>query len=87
MKRYWFRAKKYGYGWEPATWEGWLVMALFFAGAIYIGIHAERAFENGRMLEDFAVPLVVLVGLLLAICWRTGEKPRFQWGGKKQHKH
>jgi predicted GH43/DUF377 family glycosyl hydrolase len=23
---FWFRAKEYGWGWYPATWEGWLVL-------------------------------------------------------------
>jgi hypothetical protein len=27
--RYWFHAKRYGYGWGlPATWEGWVVLVL-----------------------------------------------------------
>ena len=21
--KYWFKAKTYGYGWTPATWQGW----------------------------------------------------------------
>ena len=29
-KRYWFPAKRYGWGWSfPTTWQGWLVMALY----------------------------------------------------------
>ena len=28
--RYWFVRKQFGYGWVPATWEGWLVLTLFF---------------------------------------------------------
>jgi hypothetical protein len=24
----WFRPKSFGYGWTPATWEGWLVTGL-----------------------------------------------------------
>jgi hypothetical protein len=30
--RYWFAAKRYGYGWGlPLTWQGWLVYAGWFA--------------------------------------------------------
>ncbi|HZZ67900.1 MAG TPA: hypothetical protein VFE18_06985 [Phenylobacterium sp.] len=25
----WFRAKAYGYGWVPASWQGWLVTVAF----------------------------------------------------------
>jgi len=83
MQRYWFRAKKYGYGWEPASWEGWVVTALFLAGAVWIGINSAEAFESGRVIEDFVAPLGLLLAILLAVCWRTGEKPRWQWGDKK----
>lgn len=24
----WFRPKKIGFGWSPASWEGWAVVAL-----------------------------------------------------------
>ncbi len=33
-KKYWFKAKKYGRGWTPSSWRGWLVLVawvLFFA--------------------------------------------------------
>jgi len=23
---YWFKAKLYGWGWDPAIWQGWLVL-------------------------------------------------------------
>ena len=26
---YWFKRKLYGWGWTPATWQGWLVLAVF----------------------------------------------------------
>jgi hypothetical protein len=29
MTRLWFRARSYGWGWTPATVEGWLVMLAF----------------------------------------------------------
>lgn len=29
-RKYWFRAKRYGWGWGlPTAWQGWVVMALF----------------------------------------------------------
>ena len=33
--RYWFPAKRYGWGWgPPVTWQGWTVFAVFFAFVI-----------------------------------------------------
>jgi len=27
----WFKAKRYGWGWTPACWQGWLVLGVYFA--------------------------------------------------------
>jgi hypothetical protein len=36
--RYWFPAKRYGWGWGPPTmWQGWVVTALWF-GALFLGL-------------------------------------------------
>lgn len=30
QKKYWFPAKKYGYGWGlPVTWQGWVVVVSY----------------------------------------------------------
>jgi len=34
-KRYWFRKKRFGWGWTPATGEGWI--ATFAFAAIIVG--------------------------------------------------
>lgn len=35
----WFRPKNVGYGWSPASWEGWAVIAL---AVLAIGLIAGR---------------------------------------------
>ena len=30
----WFRPKRFGFGWTPATWEGWVVTAAVAALAV-----------------------------------------------------
>jgi len=30
-KRYWFRKKKFGWGWAPATSEGWIATLVFIS--------------------------------------------------------
>ena len=46
--RYWFPAKRYGWGWGiPATWEGWVVLtafvALVIAGVVLVPPHRSPA--------------------------------------------
>ena len=75
-KRYWFRAKYYGYGWYPATWEAWLVMLgwlIIFVAAMVKVDH--EAFKNFLLI-------FIDTALLIYICYKTGEKARWRWGKK-----
>jgi hypothetical protein len=75
--RYWFPAKRYGWGWGlPCTWQGWLVLAAFLvlvaAGAIVFPPTTSHGF--------YYVYIALLVALLLGVCWLKGEPPRWRWG-------
>lgn len=77
-RKYWFPAKRYGWGWGlPITWQGWVVFvawaALFFP--------AQRYFLPRRPGAFLACTIVMSV-LLLAICYIKGEPPRWRWGGR-----
>lgn len=77
--RYWFPAKRYGWGWGPPTaWQGWVVLIGFFAlvlaGAVLV--------LPQRGPVAFVAYTLVLSGLLVVICWIKGERPRWRWGGK-----
>jgi hypothetical protein len=78
-RKYWFPAKKYGWGWSmPITWQGWatllVYLALVLAGTLFINPQVD--------LAGYIVYVAVLSAVLTAICWRTGEPPRWRWGGK-----
>jgi hypothetical protein len=82
QRRYWFPAKRYGWGWGfPATWQGWVVLAIYVgligAGAVVISPSSRPAM--------FAAYLVVLTILLVAVCWSTGEPPHWRWGERDRH--
>lgn len=75
--RYWFPAKRYGWGWGlPVAWQGWLVLAVFFvllaAGAVLL--------LPSRGQLAFIAYVAVLCVLLVAVCWAKGEPPRWRWG-------
>ena len=68
---------RYGWGWTPNCWQGWLVLAAFVAllaaGARWLRPHAHPA--------GFIAYAVALSILLTLVCWLKGEKPRWRWGG------
>jgi len=84
MQKLWFAAKTYGWGWTPCSWEGWLIT---IAAAASIGMNVAAA-SNKPSLTPWEVftfsilPTWVTIMLLIIICYLTGEKPRWRWGGK-----
>jgi hypothetical protein len=75
--RYWFPAKRYGWGWgPPVAWQGWVVIAGFFAFAI-AGIFLVPPQQSAPKFIGYIVALLVL---MTAICWWKGEPPRWRWG-------
>ena len=80
-RKYWFPAKRYGWGWGlPITWQGWLVFAPF------IGLAAAGAllFSPREMLGGYLIYAAVLCAALVGVCWLKGEPPRWRWGGHEQ---
>lgn len=77
-KRYWFPAKRYGWGWgPPSTWQGWLVLLVWLA----VLIPASTSFA-ARSLPLFFVFIAVMVTSIIAICYAKGEPPSWRWGDK-----
>lgn len=86
-QKYWFRAKLYGWGWTPARWQGWLVILVFW---VLIFLNVWRFEISGLSDEEVAVRFIpqvfILTAILIFICFKTGEKPRWQWGPPKDKK-
>jgi len=78
----WFRAKRYGWGWTPATWQGWAVMAAYMAvvlGWAGYEVGTGRRQPISAVWPGLIVILLLTAGLIL-ICWIKGERPRWRWG-------
>ncbi len=84
---YWFKAKLYGWGWTPAKWQGWLV-SFIFTGLIVLNFYRIDSVSHSESdkLTSLIPQTAVLVLVLIFICWKTGEKPRWQWGPPKNDK-
>lgn len=84
MKKLWFKNKTYGWGWYPATWHGWVVLAVFIVLLVLNTLTLTTTPEPTRAaLTWFFVREAALVALVLVICYKTGEKPHWQWGPPK----
>jgi uncharacterized membrane protein YhaH (DUF805 family) len=76
-KKYWFPAKRYGWGWGlPQTWQGWLVLLFYVSGVAAVAV----AFPPRDKTLIFAVSVLILTMLFVLIAWFKGEPPRWRWG-------
>ncbi|MSR70518.1 hypothetical protein EXS62_00545 [Candidatus Kaiserbacteria bacterium] len=84
MQKYWFKAKRYGYGWYPATWEGWLIMLLFL---VLMLANFYRIDSSSHSVSDTLINFIPQTALLVAALWyiahKTGEPARWRWGDDK----
>jgi len=75
-KRYWFPAKRYGFGWGlPCSWQGWLVL-----GGYVLLLATGRVLLPPSQTIKFVVYVVALSVVLVAICYAKGEPPKWRWG-------
>lgn len=83
----WFKAKRYGYGWYPATWQGWAIITAFVFIEILNFIRLDEvSHSNSDTLRPFIIQTAILTAVLIWICQKTGEKARWRWGDKDADK-
>jgi len=81
----WFRAKRYGWGWVPVTWQGWGITIMFVFWLV-----SEIVFVNNHShsVSDFLMQVVpttyIMFVFFVIVCYATGEKPAWNWGKKKE---
>lgn len=79
-KHLWFKRKVYGWGWVPITWEGWLVVALYIILVVLFSLTIDETSRSSEIMFTFALPVALLTITLIRICYKKGEKPKWQWG-------
>jgi hypothetical protein len=80
QNQYWFRAKRYGWGWGlPSSPAGWAFFLIWFA-ALMLGV---ACFRRYHPLAPVAF-LAVMTALLVLVCYKKGEPPSWRWGDREQ---
>lgn len=90
MTKYWFKPKKYGYGFFPISWEGWLA-TLIMLGLVFLSAYTNGFFElsetNQALPPEDGARFLLDVFLILGISTfyfekKTDGKVKWNWGGK-----
>lgn len=88
MNKIWFKAKKYGYGWYPVTWQGWLIVAVYVFGSIAIFRNTDENSHSGSdTLFGIFVPIALMTIALIMVCTYTGEPAKWRWGEEENNLH
>lgn len=77
---YWFKRKLFGWGWTPATWEGWVVLlgyVILFGGFV---LASEKQSPPRDVVFTFLLPILFFTVVFICVCYVKGEKPKWQWG-------
>lgn len=85
-KRYWFKAKWFGWGWTPATWEGWLTTGVLILAIILLSRRANGSESFLELMYEYLIPIALLTALFIIIARMRGEKPRWRWGDRSRRK-
>jgi len=73
--KYWFPAKRYGWGWGlPSSWQGWVALVVFVALVMAGG----WLFPPHHHVIAYVSYMGVLVLLFTSLCWLKGEPPRWR---------
>ncbi len=84
---YWFKAHKSGYGWHPATWQGWLIVLAYMGVCVYSFLDIDKTSHSvSDTLYGFAPRFLIFTAVLIVVTYLKGES--ITWGekGKSQHK-
>jgi len=74
---FWFKRKLYGWGWTPATWQGWLATLIYLSAIIFWAI-----LKGDSPDFIFWFIFLILTALFVLTAYKKGEKPKWQWGIK-----
>ena len=77
----WFKRKLYGYGWTPASGEGWLALVLYIVFNVKNFLEIDRVSHTvGNAVVSLTPTFILSTALLICLCIKYGETPRWQWG-------
>ena len=82
MQKYWFKAKKYGWGWYPSAWQGWFLMIAILIAmlSVFFNIYNIMGSTIDTVVLYFYPNGLALIFLLILFASIFGERPRWRWG-------
>lgn len=78
LNKCWFKPKKYGYGAQPSTWEGWVSIVIFILLIYLISIFLPMV---DYFQERYMIVIVILLLLFIYLTYiKTDGDWKWRWG-------
>ena len=82
------KRKRFGWGWTPTTWQGWLFIFLqvgvMFTAAMQLPANSTHP-SSAQLIKLFII-LGLVVATILLVGNQIGPSPRWRWGKKNTDK-
>jgi hypothetical protein len=89
--RPWFRVKRYGIGWMPASWQGWIItftyaLIVVASSVIFTRVAASSTDSLGSSVASdaliirFSIWIFTLTLFFFWVCYKTGDAAVWHWG-------
>ena len=80
---YWFKRRRYGWGWTPVTRQGWLSVLVFMVviigAAVYL-LPEKPEVPTSLQLVTYLLVFLSAIFILVGISYAKGPAPRWRWG-------
>lgn len=85
-KLYWFKRKRYGWGWVPVSWQGWILVGLYLLIIIGAGLAFLTTPSSALEVGLFILFFVAATFNFLKIALSKAPEPHWRWGRKSGDK-
>lgn len=81
---YWFKRRRYGWGYFPVTWQGWTTVASTLAIIIIVSFILPENRSHIPTTKLVIYHLILLIDILasVTIVLKKGPPPKWRWGKK-----
>jgi MFS family permease len=83
-KKYWFKRRRYGYGWIPVTWQGWTVLVAFLIVVVGGASVLTLIPQPDGWIWVYTLLSILSLAWLLVIAYKKGPAPKWRWGKNRE---
>ena len=61
-------------------WQGWFAIGVYVLLILGLALMIDENSSTKEVVFTFLLPTILLTSVLIWICYKKGESPKWQWG-------